>query len=178
MRHPALFGLGLRLDAAVVAQITDTIGDPFDVLLDGPQHVGGAAGAGDREQVGKPGDPEAEIGLRTFAPFSSSARPPVPRMSIFNSAPVIASKPVARTMASTAYSRSRAWKPAGVITSIGSRLTSIKVTFERLYFAQYPVSKRLAAEEFFDESSSATSGLRTISRILLRTDSTARSLAA
>ena len=98
-------------------------------------------------------------------------------MPIFNSAPVIASKPVARTMASTAYSRSRTWKPAGVIASIGSRLTSMKVTFERLYFAQYPVStrSRLQPRTFFGESNL---GLCTISRILLRTNSAARSLAA
>jgi hypothetical protein len=41
-------------------------------------------------------------------------------MSIFNSAPVIASKPVAETMASTAYSRPLARTPADVIASIGA----------------------------------------------------------
>jgi len=59
----------------------------------------------------------------------------MPLMSIFSSAPVIASKPVAKTIASTGYSRPLARMPAGVIASTGSPLTSISVTFGRLNVA-------------------------------------------
>ncbi len=74
MSDPALFGLGRGLDAveALVAQIEDAIGDPFDVLLDRRQHVGQhrrTARPGDREEVGEPGDAEPEIGLGPFAPL-------------------------------------------------------------------------------------------------------------
>ena len=64
--------------------------------------------------IGSPG--------RCAAPRSTSrasARPPRPRMSISSSAPVMASKPVAKTMASTSYSRPLALTPRGVISSIG-----------------------------------------------------------
>ncbi len=56
-------------------------------------------------------------------------------MSIASSAPVIASKPVANTMASTAYSVSRVRTPLGVIAAIGVRRTSIRVTLSRLNVA-------------------------------------------
>jgi len=71
---PSILRLLVRLDAAVaaVAQVDEAIGDPFHVLLDRDDHVrqhGGAAGARDREQVGKAGDAEAEIGAGAGAPL-------------------------------------------------------------------------------------------------------------
>ena len=44
----------------------------------------------------------------------------------------MASKPVAKTMASTSCSRPLALTPRGVIASIGDSLISISVTFGRL----------------------------------------------
>src|SRR5438874_19355 len=44
-------------------QIPDAIGHPFNVLLDRREHVSehrGAAGSGDREEVGEAGDADAE----------------------------------------------------------------------------------------------------------------------
>src|SRR6516164_8974467 len=74
MSHPALLGFGSGLDTteALVSQIPDAIGYPFDVLLDRRQHVGehrGASRTGDREEIWETGDAETEIGLRTFAPL-------------------------------------------------------------------------------------------------------------
>jgi hypothetical protein len=48
----------------------------------------------------------------------------------------MASKPVAKTTASTAYSLPFARMPPYVIASIGSPLSSIKVTFGRLKVSQ------------------------------------------
>ena len=48
------------------------------------------------------------------------------------SAPVIASKPVARTSASNSYVSPPATSPSGTIRSIGESLTSTRVTFGRL----------------------------------------------
>src|SRR5260370_6445054 len=74
MRYPVFLGLGLRLDAAepFFAQIPDTIGHPFDVLLDRRQHISehrGAAGSRDREEVGEASDAKAQIRLRALAPL-------------------------------------------------------------------------------------------------------------
>ena len=50
-----------------------------------------------------------------------------------SSAPVMASKPVAKTMLSSAYSRvARPQRPSGVIASIGAVRTSTSVTLSRL----------------------------------------------
>src|SRR5260370_15075278 len=69
MRYPVFLGLGLRLDAAepFFAKIPDTIGHPFDVLLDRRQHISehrGAAGSRDRKEVGEARDAKAQIRLR------------------------------------------------------------------------------------------------------------------
>ena len=53
-------------------------------------------------------------------------------MSIFSSAPVIASKPVANTIASSSYSASPARTPFAVTSLIGVDRTSTSVTFSRL----------------------------------------------
>jgi len=53
-------------------------------------------------------------------------------MSMLRRAPVIASKPVAKTMSSTAYSPPPARTPFGVIASIGLVRTSTSVTLSRL----------------------------------------------
>ena len=50
-------------------------------------------------------------------------------------APVIASKPVANTRSSTAYSTPATRTPVGVIASIGFFLTSTSVTLSRLNVA-------------------------------------------
>ena len=68
------------------------------------------------EQVREPGDAEAEVGARAVGPLVRSVRPPRPRMSIASSAPVIASKPVANTMASTGVLRLAGACPLGVIS--------------------------------------------------------------
>ena len=52
----------------------------------------------------------------------------VPMISIFFSAPVIASNPVANTIASTSYSYSPTLMPFSVIESIFVSLTSIRFT--------------------------------------------------
>ena len=44
----------------------------------------------------------------------------------------MASKPVAKTMLSSAYSASRVRSPCGVIASIGALRTSTRVTLSRL----------------------------------------------
>ena len=58
--------------------------------------------------------------------------PSRPEMPILNSVPVIASNPVAYTMASTSYSASAVRTPVGVISSIGGVRTSTSVTLSRL----------------------------------------------
>ncbi len=69
------------------------------------------------------------------AQASFSRAPPLPRMSILSSAPVMASKPIAKTMASTSYSRTAVFTPAGVIRSIGSSVRSTRLTLSRLKVA-------------------------------------------
>ena len=49
-----------------------------------------------------------------------------------SSAPVIASKPVAKTIASSSYSPAEVRIPAGVTASIGVAVTSTSVTLARL----------------------------------------------
>ena len=58
--------------------------------------------------------------------------PSRPRMSIRSSGPVIASKPVAKTMMSTGYSASVVQIPASEIRSIGVAFTSTSETLGRL----------------------------------------------
>ena len=70
------------------------------------QSTEGLPGPVTGEQVGEAGHQQAEIGARAGRPgVLQRAAPPLPRMSILSSAPVMASKPIAKTMASTAYSR-------------------------------------------------------------------------
>ena len=69
------------------------------------------------------------------AHFSFSVCPARPRISMLSSAPVIASKPMANTMLSTAYSWPRVWMPCGVIASIGCVRMSISVMLSRLNVA-------------------------------------------
>ena len=64
------------------------------------------------------------IGARPVPP----ATPSRPRISIFSSGPVIASKPVAKTMMSSACFRERVLMPAEVMRSIGSARRSTSVT--------------------------------------------------
>ena len=64
--------------------------------------------------------------------FSASERPPMPRMSMRVSGPVMASNPVAKISASNSYSRSPTLRPARVISPIGVSLTSTRVTLSRL----------------------------------------------
>ncbi len=74
----------------------------------------GAARPGDGEHVGKAGHHQPEIGHRPALPISPPAPGRLPtRMSISRSAPVIASKPVAKTIASSSYSPSSVRTPAG-----------------------------------------------------------------
>ena len=85
--------------------VRDAVADPVHVLLDRRHHVREhrrAAGAGDDEQVREAGHAEAEIGSSALPPTSPPASTRrVPRMSILITAPVMASKPVANTIAST-----------------------------------------------------------------------------
>ena len=65
------------------------------MLLDRRQHVGehrGAARPGDYEEIWETGDAKAEISLRPFAPLLLERLAAGALMSIFNSAPVMASK--------------------------------------------------------------------------------------
>jgi hypothetical protein len=56
-------------------------------------------------------------------------------MSMLSSAPVIASKPVAKTRSSTAYSTPPVRTPRGVMVSMGALRTSTRVTLSRLKVA-------------------------------------------
>ena len=51
---------------------------------------------------------------------------------MLSKAPVMASKPVAKTMLSNSYSVARVRTPRGVIASIGSLRRSTRVTLSRL----------------------------------------------
>ena len=65
----------------MLAHVRDAVGDPFDVLLDRHRHVaqhGRAAGAGDREQVGKARDLQAEIVARAGLPRLRQRMPVAP----------------------------------------------------------------------------------------------------
>jgi len=53
-------------------------------------------------------------------------------MSMRDSEPVIASNPVANTMASSSYCAEEVRSPVGMISSIGAALTSTRVTLSRL----------------------------------------------
>ena len=64
------------------------------------QH-GRAAGAGDREQVGEAGDLEAEVGARPCSHFVLQLQPAAAAdVDLVEQRPVMASKPVAKTIAS------------------------------------------------------------------------------
>ncbi len=67
------------------------------------------------------------------AHLSRNVSPSWPWMSTATSAPVIASKPVANTMASNSNSRSLVRIPVGVISTIGSRRRLTSATLSRLY---------------------------------------------
>ena len=112
---------------------------------------------------------------------SRSERPPRPLMSMLSSGPVMASKPVAKTMMSSSYSASRVLMPRGVIRSIGEAFTSTSETLSRLKVSKYSVSMggRLAAKGWSKfVSFAAVSGSFTTSRILARMNSAAVSFAA
>ena len=66
------------------------------------------------------------------AHFCASGIPPRPLMPALSSEPVIASKPVAYTMLSSAYSASRVAMPSGVTLVIGEARKSTSVTLGRL----------------------------------------------
>ena len=73
MVPPVLFGRLGSFDAGVITRrhIADAVGDPFDMLFDGWQHIGQnrrAAGAGDGEQIGEIGHRQAEITARPIGP--------------------------------------------------------------------------------------------------------------
>src|SRR5919198_1232000 len=73
VRDPAVLRLRRRLDGGHAAgpQMRDAGGDPLDVLLDRHHHVaqhGGAAWAGDDEEVGEAGGRQAEVRLRAIGP--------------------------------------------------------------------------------------------------------------
>ena len=68
-------------------------------------------------------------------PRSARLTPPRPRMSMRSSAPVIASNPVASTIASKSYSAFAVRMPVGVISAIGALRISTKVTLSRLNVA-------------------------------------------
>ena len=107
VRDPVVFGLDRRFDdrPPVRPRVVEQVRDPVHVLLDRRQHVAQhrwAPGSGDREQVGEgPADARPRYMRGPSFHLSFSARSPRPRMSIRPSAPVIASKPVARTSASS-----------------------------------------------------------------------------
>ena len=69
------------------------------------------------------------------AHLSRNERPPRPRMSTASKAPVMASKPIANTRASRAYSAACVRTPGGVMASIGSFRMSTSVTLSRLNVA-------------------------------------------
>ena len=63
---------------------------------------------------------------------SANEIPSRPVMFIRSIGPVMASKPVAKTMMSSGYSASLVRMPDGVIRSIGAAFTSTSVTLSRL----------------------------------------------
>ena len=76
MRHPRI--LGGRIEWASItlklspAQVLEAICNPVDVLLDRHHHVGeygGAARAGDGEEIWEAGDHEPQIGARSLGPL-------------------------------------------------------------------------------------------------------------
>ena len=69
------------------------------------------------------------------AHFSRSVSPSAPVMRGSRSGPVMASKPVANTSASSTYSVDSVRIPRGVISTIGSARTSTSETLSRLYVA-------------------------------------------
>ena len=83
-------------------------------------------------RLGKPATVSPRYVRGPSAHASLRVRPPRPLMSMLKSAPVMASKPVAKTMLSSVYATSRVRKPSGVISSIGARRMSTRVTLSRL----------------------------------------------
>jgi hypothetical protein len=73
---------------------------------------------------------ERELNPARHACFSES--PFRPRMSICSSGPLIASKPVAKTMTSSSCSASLVLTPLGVMPVIGVARRSTSETFSRL----------------------------------------------
>ena len=111
------------------------VADPVHVLLDRDHHVaqhGRAARPGDREQVGEPGDGDAEVAARPGGPLLPQRQPVASAMSMASSAPVIASNPVAKTMASNSYSAATVRTPC--FGELGQRrlCRSTRCTFGRL----------------------------------------------
>ena len=85
------------------SQMLHALGDPTDVVFDCTDHIGQyrrVSRAYDREQVGKSGGSNAQVINRAIRPLIAKKGPTLPRMSMFNKAPVMASKPVAKTMLS------------------------------------------------------------------------------
>jgi hypothetical protein len=84
-------------------------------------------------RFGKPAVARPRYVRGPAAHFSASVTPPRPRRSISRSAPVIASKPMAKTMTSSSYSASAVRMPRGVTSWIGAVRTSTSSTLSRLY---------------------------------------------
>ena len=87
------------------------------------------------KRLGKPAMAMPRYVRGPAAHVAFSVRPARPRMSMFSSAPVMASNPVAKTRLSTSYPASRVRTPCGVIASIGVFLRSTRVTLSRLNVA-------------------------------------------
>src|SRR3984957_12336603 len=100
----------------------DAVGDPLHMLLDRYRHIRQhrrALRAGDGEEVGKAGDRDAEVGVRTVGPLLIQCAAAAAFQVKAFIGPVIASKPVAKTMMSNSYSLPPARIPFSVISSIG-----------------------------------------------------------
>ena len=117
---PFVHRVGPGLDAfkLVRAHVSDAVGDPVGVLLDRHRHVaqhGRAAWSGDREQVWKAGDLQTEVIAWSRVPCILQ-RHAVAAFDVIRSiGPVMASKPVAKTMMSRGYSASVVHTPLGLM---------------------------------------------------------------
>ena len=74
MANPAVFGLWLGLDQLLLlsAHVRQQLGDPFNMLLDGDNHIGQdrrAAWAGDHEKVREVGHHKAQVGTWPCGPL-------------------------------------------------------------------------------------------------------------